>query len=577
MESDHADGLFDAISDAALVVGEDGTVLAGNGHVEPVFGRSGPDLSGRRIGELFVDPSESSTRVSGVGDGCDAGGADGGPGGTETLENGEHGDPDRIEPFSWGTYLEDPHPRSISGGPDLYVRRADESRVPVRLGLTPVERSGTTSIVVTVVDFTREQARNAELHRRSETLASLHEATQDLLKATDREAAAEAAVEYIDDVLGLPIAAVWLHDPDRDVLEPAAWTDAAADLIGAHPTYSPDERSLSWEAFETGEPRYVPDLHEEPGRHSRDTPIRSELIVPLGRYGVLNVGATEPDAIDPDDRTIARLWGASVTMVFVRIERERQLRGREADVIRERDRLEEFASLVSHDLRTPLSVAAGHVELARDEADSEALATASTALDRMDGIISDLLTLAKHGRVVDGREAVSLPTLVDEVRMTVGMDAGQVIVADAVVHADRSRLSQLFENLLGNSLRHAGDDVRVTVGVLDDGIDGDDGDAGSDGDHDGTSDGDHDGTSDGGGFYVADDGPGIDPDRRDRVFEAGVTTADDGTGFGLKIVSEIAEAHGWTVDLGESADGGVRFAFRGVDVDDERSGSDTAS
>ena len=557
MESDHADGLFDAISDAALVVGEDGTVLAGNGHVEPVFGRSGPELEGRPVAELFAAPPTTDADESG---GTDARGE---------REGTETDDADRHGPFSWEIYLEDPRPRPISDGPDLYVRRADESRVPVRLGLTPVERSGKTSIVATIVDFSREQARTAELRRRSETLASLHEATQDLLKATDREAAAEAAVEYIDDVLGLPIAAVWLHDPDRDALEPAAWTDAAADLIGAHPTYSPDERSLSWEAFETGESRYVPDLHEEPGRHSRDTPIRSELIVPLGRYGVLNVGATEPDAIDPDDRTIARLWGASVTMVFVRIERERQLRGREAEITSERDRLEEFASLVSHDLRTPLNVAAGHLELARGEADSESLSTVSTALDRMDALIADLLSLAKHGRVVDDMEPVSLPGLVDEVRTTVGMDAGQVTVADAVVHADRSRLSQLFENLLGNSLRHAGDDVRVTVGVLDDGIDGDDGDAGSDGDHDGTSDG--------GGFYVADDGPGIDPDRRDRVFEAGVTTADDGTGFGLKIVSEIAEAHGWTVDLGESADGGVRFAFRGVDVDDERSGSDTVS
>ena len=557
MESDHADGLLDPISDAAIVVGEAGTVLDGNGHVEPVFGRSGPELEGRPVAELFAAPPTTDADESG---GTDARGE---------REGTETDDADRHGPFSWEIYLEDPRPRPISDGPDLYVRRADESRVPVRLGLTPVERSGKTSIVATIVDFSREQARNAELRRRSETLASLHEATQDLLKATDREAAAEAAVEYIDDVLGLPIAAVWLHDPDRDALEPAAWTDAAADLIGAHPTYSPDERSLSWEAFETGEPRYVPDLHEEPGRHSRDTPIRSELIVPLGRYGVLNVGATEPDAIDPDDRTIARLWGASVTMVFVRIERERQLRGREAEITSERDRLEEFASLVSHDLRTPLNVAAGHLELARGEADSESLSTVSTALDRMDALIADLLSLAKHGRVVDDMEPVSLPGLVDEVRTTVGMDAGQVTVADAVVHADRSRLSQLFENLLGNSLRHAGDDVRVTVGVLDDGIDGDDGDAGSDGDHDGTSDG--------GGFYVADDGPGIDPDRRDRVFEAGVTTADDGTGFGLKIVSEIAEAHGWTVDLGESADGGVRFAFRGVDVDDERSGSDTAS
>ena len=552
MTPDRAEGLLDAIADAALVVDEGGTVLAGNGQVEALFGQRGSDLEGRSIEELFVDPS---TGVSGVRGGSHSenaddrsGSADDHSGGATSAGDGTGG---RSEPFSWETYLANPRPQPISDGPDLYVRWADGGRVPVRIGLTPVERSGTTSIVVTAVDFTREQARNAELHRRSETLTALHEATQDLLKATGREAAAEAGVEYINDVLGLPIAAIWLYDADRDVLEPAAWTDVAADLIGAHPTYSAAERSLSWDAFEAGEPRYVPETHDEPGRYSHDTPIRSELIVPLGRYGVLNIGATEPDAIDPDDRTIARLWGASVTMVFVRIEQERQLRAREAEVVRERDRLEEFANLVSHDLRTPLNVAAGHIELARDEVDSEALTTAATTLSRMEALISDLLTLAKHGRVVDDMEPVSLPALVDEVRTTVGMDRGQVTVEDAVVHADRSRLSQLFENLLGNALRHVGGDVGVTVGVLDDG------DGGGD------------------GFYVADDGPGIDPDRRDHVFEAGVTTADDGTGFGLKIVAEIAEAHEWSVGLDESDAGGVRFEFRGADVVRGKAASDT--
>ena len=63
------------------------------------------------------------------------------------------------------------------------------------------------------------------------------------------------------------------------------------------------------------------------------------------------------------------------------------------------------------------------------------------------------------------------------------------------------------------------------------------------------------------GFYVADDGPGIPADSRDAVFEPGYTTAAEGTGFGLSIVAQVAEAHGWDVAITESADGGARFEF----------------
>ena len=394
-------------------------------------------------------------------------------------------------------------------------------------------------MVATVVDFRRERARSADLRRRTERLVVLHEATQELLKTTDREAAARIAVEHIETVLGLSIAAIWLRADDRDALEPVAWTDASDELIGEHPTYTAEDRSLSWEVFETGDPRYVPDTHDDPDRHTPDTPIRSELIVPLGRYGVLNVGATEPNALDAPDRAAARLWGASVTMVLVRIERERQLRAREADVARERDRLEEFASLVSHDLRTPLNVAAGHLDLVRERSDDDdgELETAA-ALDRMETLIADLLTLARHGDTVNETEPVRLTTLIGEAARTIGVDPDRVVVADdLVVPADRSRLAQLFENLLGNARRHADADVVVTIGALPDEP----------------------------GFYVADDGPGIPPDRREDVFTAGVTTDDDGTGFGLKIVAEIADAHDWQVGIDEAETGGARFRFTGID------------
>ena len=70
------------------------------------------------------------------------------------------------------------------------------------------------------------------------------------------------------------------------------------------------------------------------------------------------------------------------------------------------------------------------------------------------------------------------------------------------------------------------------------------------------------------GFYVADTGPGIPPSDREDVFEAGYSTSEDGTGFGLRIVGQIADAHGWeiTVTESENGEGGARFEFTGVEV-----------
>jgi two-component system OmpR family sensor kinase len=350
-------------------------------------------------------------------------------------------------------------------------------------------------------------------------------------------------------VLGHPLAAIWLYDEESDALEPIVWTDTADDVVGDHPTFAADEPSITWDAFESGEPTYVADVADDPDRYSDDATIRSELVVPLGRYGVLNVGATVPNAFGDSDLAVARVWAATVTMVLVRIERERQLRRREEEVARERDRLEEFASLVSHDLRSPLNVAAGNLEivterLADKPIDVEELDAVERSLDRMDALIEDLLALARQGAGIDETERVALADLVAECWETVDTKSATIAVDGDVVAADRSRLRQAFENLFGNAVEHAGPDVAVTVGVLDDGD----------------------------GFYVEDDGPGVDAEDRGEVFEAGVTTDPEGTGFGLKIVAEVADAHGWTVELVEGESGGARFEFRGVDVEPGETG-----
>ena len=295
--------------------------------------------------------------------------------------------------------------------------------------------------------------------------------------------------------------------------------------------------------FESGKPEYVPDTHADPDQYNRDSSIRSELVLPLGRYGVINVGATEADAFDDADLAIARLWAATVTMVFVRIERERQLRARESEIARERDRLAEFASLVSHDLRNPLNVATGNLDLVRERLAEERMElsevdTVIRSLDRIEALVEDMLTLAKQGSAIDETEPVSLAAMIEECWTGVDTEDAELVVAgDCRFQADRSRLRQALENLLANAVTHGGPSVRVEVGPLDDGT----------------------------GFYVADDGPGIPADIRATVFDAGVTTDRDGTGFGLKIVSEVADAHGWSVSVADG-DGGARFEFRGVEA-----------
>jgi signal transduction histidine kinase len=67
------------------------------------------------------------------------------------------------------------------------------------------------------------------------------------------------------------------------------------------------------------------------------------------------------------------------------------------------------------------------------------------------------------------------------------------------------------------------------------------------------------------GFFIGDDGPGIPEDERERIFDAGYSTREDGTGFGLSIVRRIVEAHDWEIRVTDGAEGGTRFEVTAVE------------
>jgi PAS domain S-box-containing protein len=207
----------------------------------------------------------------------------------------------------------------------------------------------------------------------------------------------------------------------------------------------------------------------------------------------------------------------------------------------ELERLKTFTDALSHDLRSPLSVIGGRLDLYRDTGEPKHLDAVETTVERMEQLVEDLLRVARSGQVIED----PAPTLIGDVletaregtlpeRATCKYDSIRPVMADA------DRLVQVFENLLQNSVDHGGEDVTVRVGPLEN------------------------------GFYVEDDGPGVPEADRERMFEHGYTTREGGMGYGLSIVRSIIDAHGWDIAVTESEDGGARFEITGVDFANEQ-------
>ncbi|GAB7008476.1 PAS domain S-box protein [Halorubrum trueperi] len=375
---------------------------------------------------------------------------------------------------------------------------------------------------------------------RESRLERLHDATRSLIRAGSREEIADRVIDAADEVLGFSVATVRLYDEDAGGLVPVAVSQIADDLLPPRGIFTPDDGSLNWGAFDAGEPAVYDDI-ETAGALDSGTGLRSLMILPIGEYGTISIGETEAGVFDGTDEFLAKILATAAETAFQSEARTRRLHQRSAELERQNDRLEEFASVVSHDLRNPLNVAQGRVELARDDCDSEHLDIALAAHERMDTLIADLLTLAREGERVNETHPVRLSAVFESCWANVDTANAELIVErDLTFRADESRLQQVLENLIRNAVEHGGDDVIVRVGSLD-------------------------GAN---GFFVEDDGPGIQPEERETVFDVGYSTSDAGTGFGLRIVEQVADAHGWNVEVTAERSGGARFEVTGVETVD---------
>ena len=218
--------------------------------------------------------------------------------------------------------------------------------------------------------------------------------------------------------------------------------------------------------------------------------------------------------------------------------------------VRARD---EVLAVVSHDLRNPVGTIAAAAELLADvplpaEARGEHLEIIQRAADRINRLIQDLLDVAQieAGRLSVWQKPVETEEMLDEAVASARARADEEEVRLCVdvephlpsVDADRDRILQVLSNLIVNALKFtpAGGEVRVTASASEEGV----------------------------LVAVKDSGPGIEPERRDHLFDRfwkGHRTAGGGAGLGLAIVEGILAAHGAQVQVDTEVGEGSRFSF----------------
>lgn len=219
--------------------------------------------------------------------------------------------------------------------------------------------------------------------------------------------------------------------------------------------------------------------------------------------------------------------------VTTRVRRRQQLEM----LSRQNEHLDQFVSVIAHDLRNPISQASARVQLARETGDEEHLEEVLEAHERIETIIEKLRSSTQLGMTLEENESIPLADLTKRAWKTAKTDGVTLqtdISVDFTLDGDPNLLQHILENLFRNAADHNNPPLTVTVGTLD-------------------------ATEANEGFYVEDDGQGISPEDHQHIFDRGYTTDDDGTGLGLSIVNEFVQTHGWTIQVTESSNGGARF------------------
>jgi len=377
--------------------------------------------------------------------------------------------------------------------------------------------------------------------RRERTLASLQSVSQQFLGAETKEEVLEIAVRTANELLEYPYSGAMVYEAEEGILRPAAFADelvaAFEDTIpDTEPIVEPGDNDI-WEVFDSGEPRRgAPIIDPE-----LPVDLGGSLLYPLGDHGVLGISAgPDHDGFSDDDRRFADTLATTTENALDRVAKERELReSRELLETRSRQ-IRFFNSALRHDLLNGLMVVQGHIDRLNSEIEGEA----GERVETIDEWTTDLATMAKEvrsvTRTIAGEEEGDLePVALDDIvaekatKFRQGHDELSVTVTTGelpLVLAD-SLLASVVENLFQNAVEHHdGESPHITV----------------------IADVDAETVT----LRIVDDGPGIDDEMKETIFEEAVTSETSGSvGFGLYFVRVMVDRYGGDAWFEDRADG----------------------
>jgi len=451
------------------------------------------------------------------------------------------------------------------------IGRGSEKKLDVMMSAVPVkEGEKVTSVVVTFRDITERRKLEEEMQIQAERAQILADAGTFFTSNIDPVWVTQAIVERVAEVLG-DWAAIILRVPGTTELQVAGLYHSDMASLGLAWSYMYRQPLILGEGnigqvISSGYPSLTSNLdtaapQESATYHATHMKLASLLVLPLRTrreiIGALVIAANDPEKQMSDQKLpLAELLAerAALAIENARLYTEQvEARRKVEDLSRLKD---EFLSIASHELRTPVTSIKGYTQLARTlihESDlqtaEEYLMIALDQIDRMSRLILELLDVSRieTGRLEIRRDDVNWPEFVREVvqhHRTAARERQlhlKLPESVAVVQGDRDRLEQVLGNLLENAVKYSpdGSDVWIEVAV----------------------DSERVITS------IRDKGIGIPSDELGQVFERFHRgrhvsfTNYGGLGLGLYISKQIVERHAGTIWVESRAGQGTTFFF----------------
>jgi PAS domain S-box-containing protein len=345
-----------------------------------------------------------------------------------------------------------------------------------------------------------------------EGLETTQRTIRESLRAETHEEMANVVLDEIPDMLDLPVAGIWKHRPAQQTLEPLSQTKQANELFGQPPVFSNGD-SLAWETFETGTTTIVSDVSEHPEAYNPGTPVKGEIIVPIGDFGVLTAGSTYKNSFSELDADILEILATNLEVVAEVIDNRQDI-----------DLLDQvIARVLRHNVRNKLTPIRGYADEIVEKGDEPM----TTYAEQIVKSCTELKKTADHARemrkIVQNRSQVASVSLGTEVRAAAAAVEQEFPDCELVSHIEATpdvtahpEIATAFRHLIRNGFEHnesAHPRVEITVEQRQSGIT----------------------------VEISDNGPGIDSYELGILDEHSESALDHGSGAGLWIVDRVLE------------------------------------